>query len=124
MITQLCQTYLNLTSTEMRQLSECTCVHTVLCTFCTADRFSVLCTLVRRICESGFMLKLDFVYCAVHMYLTVFVWPLLWWPKTSFCTLLYTGGRSAPVFPPLSLSDTPALCLRPSQRGLTGQRGG
>ena len=96
---------------------ECTCVHNVLCTFVLPNQFSVLCTLVCQIGESGFMLKPDFVYYAVHMYLTVFVWPPLCWPETGFFVQIYTPevGRLRCFHHSLSPILRPCVCAPHSE---------
>ena len=59
-----------------------------------------------------------FVYCAVHVYLTVFVWQTLCvGPKPVIYTLYTPECGSAPVFStPVGSAVSPTLWLRPSQQ--------
>ena len=79
-------------------------------------------TCLSDICESGLCLKPDFVYSAVHLYLTVFVWQTQCvGPKPVCCTLYTPEYRSAPVFstPVSSQIIQPCNCA-PHSGGLMG----
>ena len=88
------------------------------------DRFSV-CTLVRRIGESCSMCTQDCVYYAVHLYLVPIQCGSNEMAQNRFIVQAYTpeAGRLW-CFHPSLLSVVLTLCVWPSQRGITGQRGG
>ena len=92
--------------------------------FVLLDRFSV-CTLVRQIGESYSMCTQDCVDYAVHLYRVPIQCGSNEMAQNRFIVQAYTpeAGRLR-CFHPSLLSVVLTLCVHPSQRGTTGQRGG